>query len=135
MEVFGYFAAAILLVTILTQMKTQWVRGTTKGVSRWLFIGQLLASVGFTIHSAAIGSTLFVVVNLILGVSAAVGIVMWFVLRRRERCGDAKRARTHSEHRHSQDDHSQDDHCQDDPLQRTDSVPSREEGLTAEVRA
>ena len=57
MEVFGYFAAAILLVTILTQMKTQWVRGTTKGVSRWLFIGQLLASVGFTIHSAAIGST------------------------------------------------------------------------------
>ena len=87
---FGYLASAILLATIGTQIHKQWKRGTTKGVSRWLFIGQLAASIGFTIESAMIGSTLFVVVNSLLAVSAVVGMVIWFVLRRRERTGRAR---------------------------------------------
>ena len=87
-HLFGYAASAILLVTLAVQIHKQWERGSTKGVSRWLFIGQLLASVGFTIHSAVIGSTLFVVVNALLAVSAVIGMVLWFVVRRRERRAD-----------------------------------------------
>ena len=37
-----------------------------------------------TIHSAVIGSTLFVVVNAILAGSAVIGMVLWFVQHRRE---------------------------------------------------
>lgn len=84
-HLFGYAASIILLATLATQIRKQWEKGSTEGVSRWLFIGQLLASIGFTIHSAIIGSTLFVVVNALLAVSAVIGMVLWFVLRRRER--------------------------------------------------
>lgn len=83
-HLFGYAASAILFVTLAVQIRKQWQRGTTKGVSRWLFIGQFFASVGFTIHSAIIGSTLFVVVNAILSGSAVIGMTLWFVQHRRE---------------------------------------------------
>ena len=83
-HLFGYAASAILFVTLAVQIHKQWERGTTKGVSRWLFIGQFFASVGFTVHSAIIGSTLFVAVNAILAGSAVIGMVLWFVQHRRE---------------------------------------------------
>ncbi len=81
----GYLASAILFATLATQIHKQWSRGTTKGVSRWLFIGQLAASIGFTVESAVIGSVLFVVVNSVLAVSALVGMSLWFVQHRAER--------------------------------------------------
>ncbi len=81
----GCAASAILLVTLAAQIHKQWARGTTQGVSRLLFIGQFLASVGFTIYSAVIGSTLFVVVNALLAANAVIGAVLWFVQRSRER--------------------------------------------------
>lgn len=84
-HIFGYVASAVLFATLVTQIHKQWQRGTTKGVSRWLFIGQLVASIGFTIESAVIGSTLFVGVNSVLALSAVVGMSLWFYQRRRER--------------------------------------------------
>jgi MtN3 and saliva related transmembrane protein len=86
-HVFGYVASAVLFATLVTQIHKQWQRGTTRGVSRWLFIGQLVASIGFTIESAVIGSTLFVIVNSVLALSAVVGMGLWFYQRRRERGG------------------------------------------------
>lgn len=88
-HVFGYVASAVLLATLITQIRKQWQRGTTRGVSRWLFIGQLVASIGFIVESAVIGSALFVVVNSALALSAAVGMGLWFYQRRRER-GDVE---------------------------------------------
>jgi MtN3 and saliva related transmembrane protein len=84
-HIFGYVASAVLFATLVVQIHKQWKRGTTKGVSRWLFIGQLVASIGFTVESAVIGSTIFVVVNAVLALSAVVGISLWFYQRRRER--------------------------------------------------
>ena len=84
-HLFGYAASAILLGTLAVQIRKQWARGSTQGVSRWLFVGQFLASVGFAIHSAVIGSTLFMVVNALLAGSASIGAVLWSVQRRRER--------------------------------------------------
>jgi MtN3 and saliva related transmembrane protein len=82
-HLFGYAASVILLVTIATQIRNQWKHRTIEGVSPWLFVGQLAASIGFAIHSAIIASTLFVVTNVLLGVSAMVGMAMWLVLQRR----------------------------------------------------
>lgn len=113
-HLFGYAASAVLFVTLAVQIHKQWERGTTRGVSRWLFIGQFFASVGFTIHSAIIGSTLFVVVNAILSGSAVIGMILWFVQHRRElREGRASGRRD----------------------VRKGFDPAREGGLTSEVRA
>ena len=47
-EIVGWTSSAILVVTIARQVYKQWHDHTSEGVSRWLFIGQMAASLGFT---------------------------------------------------------------------------------------
>jgi uncharacterized protein with PQ loop repeat len=72
-ELIGWSAAAILLATIGRQVFTQWRDRTTAGVSHWLFIGQLCASVGFVIYSWLLGDWVFVATNAAMLVTALVG--------------------------------------------------------------
>ena len=51
-ELIGWCSAAVLLITIGRQVLAQWRSGTTQGLSRWLFIGQLAASTGFALPVA-----------------------------------------------------------------------------------
>jgi MtN3 and saliva related transmembrane protein len=76
-DIIGWLSSAILLATLLTQIRKQWERGT-KGVSKWLFIGQLATSVGFTIYSAMKGDLVFIVTNSLLVLSAIAGIYIYF---------------------------------------------------------
>jgi MtN3 and saliva related transmembrane protein len=46
-EMLGWSASAILVMTIVRQIYRQWQQGSSKGVSKWLFIGQMAASTGF----------------------------------------------------------------------------------------
>jgi len=78
-EAIGWTAAAILLLTIGRQVYTQWRDGSTQGVSRWLFIGQLAASTGFIVYSWLVGNWVFVVTNVLMLATAAVG--QWIYLR------------------------------------------------------
>jgi len=82
-DVVGWASSAILLATLLSQIYKQWKNGTDKGVSKWLFIGQLATSVGFTIYSIAKGDTVFIVTNSLLCLSAIVGIYIYFHFRAR----------------------------------------------------
>lgn len=84
-EAIGWAAAAILLGTIVQQVWKQWRSGDTAGVSKWLFVGQSLASLGFTIYSWHTGNWVFVTVNSALLVSAIVGEAIYFRNRRRQR--------------------------------------------------
>ena len=59
----GWGASAILLATLLRQVFVQWRERRTDGVSSWLFIGQISASVGFVIYSWLVGNRVFVVTN------------------------------------------------------------------------
>jgi hypothetical protein len=45
-ELIGWMAATVLLATMGRQVYTQWRDGTSQGVSKWLFVGQLAASFG-----------------------------------------------------------------------------------------
>ena len=81
-DLIGWTSSAILLATLLSQIYKQWKQGTAKGVSKWLFIGQLATSVGFTIYSIAKGDTVFIVTNSLLAVSAVVGIYFYFVAKK-----------------------------------------------------
>ena len=57
----GWLSAIVLLATIGRQVYTQWRDGSSQGVSRWLFIGQITASIGFVIYSVLLKDWVFIV--------------------------------------------------------------------------
>lgn len=83
-EAVGWTAAAILLLTVGRQVYTQWREGSTRGVSKWLFVGQIAASVGFVVYSALLGNTVFVLTNAFMLLTACFGQVIFLRNRRRE---------------------------------------------------
>lgn len=77
-DIIGWASSIILLLTLIKQVHKQWKDGKTEGVSHWLFIGQLLASIGFTIYSYLVGNRVFTITNGILTVNNLVGICLYF---------------------------------------------------------
>lgn len=84
-EIIGWASSFILLLTISKQIWKQWQEGTSKGVSKWLFIGQIAASVGFTLYSWLVSNWVFVVTNALMLLSALIGLGIVLRHRRRER--------------------------------------------------
>jgi len=82
-EVLGWVASTILVLTIFSQIARQWRERTSQGVSRWLFIGQIAASAGFTIYSILVGNIVFIVTNSLMLLSAVVGLGIVIHHRRR----------------------------------------------------
>ncbi len=83
-EVIGWVSSLILFLTIGKQIYKQWSEGTSEGVSIWLFIGQIAASVGFAIYSWLVWNPVFIVTNSIMALSAVVGFAISFYQKRRE---------------------------------------------------
>jgi uncharacterized protein with PQ loop repeat len=75
----GWGASAVLLATLIRQVYTQLREHSTRGVSRWLFIGQLTASTGFLIYSFLLGNWVFVFTNAALLLTALIG--QWIYTR------------------------------------------------------
>lgn len=73
-EIIGWTSSFILLLTIIKQIHKQWQAESSEGVSKWLFIGQIAASTGFTIYSWMVGNWVFVVTNFLMLISAFVGL-------------------------------------------------------------
>ncbi len=84
----GWASSAILVATIAKQVHKQWREGRSEGVSRWLFVGQTLASAGFTLYSWLVGNRVFVVTNALLLLNGLAGFGI--VVRHRRRA--ARRA-------------------------------------------
>ena len=74
-DIIGWVSSVVLLVTIGSQIYRQWREKSAQGVSRWLFIGQVVASAGFVVYSWLIGNRVFVVTNslIMLGAVCAAG--------------------------------------------------------------
>jgi len=75
-DALGWISSAILVVTIAKQVHKQWRSGTSEGVSKWLFIGEVAASVGFTVYSFLVGNWVFVVTNALMLCNALAGIAI-----------------------------------------------------------
>ncbi len=86
-ELLGWLSSAILLLTLFVQVRKQWREGRSEGVSRWLFIGQTAASVGFTLYSWMVGNWVFVVTNALILTNALFGA--WLVLRQKRQAAAA----------------------------------------------
>lgn len=75
-DAIGWASSLLLLLTLARQVYKQWKEGTGEGVSKWLFVGQLAASTGFTIYSYLIGSWVFVITNSFLVLNSIFGIIL-----------------------------------------------------------
>lgn len=81
-EIIGWASSLILLATLIKQVYKQWKEGTGEGVSKWLFIGQVLASIGFTVYSYQVGNWVFTITNAILTINNFIGLGISFYFRR-----------------------------------------------------
>ena len=83
-EAIGWLSSCVLVLTIAKQVYKQWQEGSSENVSRWLFVGQIAASVGFTIYSWLVGNWVFVVTNAVMILNGVVGLLIVLHHRRRE---------------------------------------------------
>ena len=80
-DVIGWVSSITLLLTLGQQVRKQWISRESSGVSTWLFVGQLMASVGFSIYSLLLENWVFLTTNLLLVINALLG--QWVTLRNR----------------------------------------------------
>lgn len=84
----GWASSVILLATLSRQAYTQWKSRDVRGVSRWLFVGQLTASVGFTVYSFLLGNWVFASSNIAILVTAIAGEAIYLRNKRARPSGE-----------------------------------------------
>lgn len=83
-EVVGWVSSLILIITIAKQVYKQWKEGKSEGVSKFLFIGQIAASVGFAVYSYLVDNWVFIFTNSVMVLNGFAGLGINIYLRRRE---------------------------------------------------
>lgn len=82
-DLIGWLASAILIATLARQTWRQWREPDPRGVSHWLFAGQIAASVGFVAYSWMVHNWVFIVTNVLILLTAVVGQVVLLRARRK----------------------------------------------------
>ena len=82
-QAIGWASSVILLITLIKQVYKQWKEGTNDGVSKWLFVGQLAASLGFVVYSIGTSNWVFIVTNSFLALNNIAGVIIYFYQQRR----------------------------------------------------
>ena len=88
-DALGWLSSIILLLTVANQVRKQWISEESSGISPWLFLGQMAASVGFVAYSWALQNWVFVCTNILMLLNAMVG---YWVLRRNQKKEEFKHA-------------------------------------------
>ena len=83
-EAVGWISSFILVLTIGKQVYKQWQEGSSEGVSKWLFVGQMAAWLGVTVYSWLVSNWVFVVTNSLMLVNALLGYGIVLHHRRRD---------------------------------------------------
>jgi uncharacterized protein with PQ loop repeat len=83
-EAIGWISSLILVITIGKQVYKQWQEGSSEGVSKWLFIGQMAASLGFLIYSILVWNPVFIATNGVMVVNGLIGLGIVLKHRKRE---------------------------------------------------
>jgi MtN3 and saliva related transmembrane protein len=88
-DAIGWAASVILLATIGRQVFTQWKSGSSAGVSKWLFVGQVTASTGYSLYSYLLHNWVFLCSNIALLGTAVLG--QWLYWRNKRLKASAPR--------------------------------------------
>lgn len=75
-ELIGWGASVVLVLTLSRQIHTQYQDKDAKGVSHWLFAGQILSSLGFIAYSVLVKNWVFIITNSAILLTAIVGQVV-----------------------------------------------------------
>ena len=86
-ELIGWASSCVLVLTLGAQVYKQWRDDTSKGVSPWLSVGEVVASSGFCAYSILIANWVFVVTNAMLTVYGLLGIAIYARHKRRGKAG------------------------------------------------
>ncbi len=81
-DAIGWISSLILVLTIARQVYKQWQEGNSKGVSLWLFIGQLAAAIGFLVYSVLVWNPVFIATNSVMTVNSILGLGILLYQRR-----------------------------------------------------
>lgn len=84
-EWIGWTSSIVLLSTLIRQVYSQWKSREVSGVSRWLFVGQVTASVGFTIYSLLLSNWVYTASNIAILITAVVGEMIYLRNKRYHR--------------------------------------------------
>lgn len=84
-DLVGWLASAVLIATLIRQIYKQWQSPAAQGVSRWLFVGQISASVLFIVYSYLVGNAVFIVSNALILLTAITGYVLQRIKHRQLR--------------------------------------------------
>lgn len=82
-DLIGWLASAILIATLGRQTWRQWREPDPRGLSHWLFIGQVAASAGFVAYSWLLRNWVFIVTNSLVLLTALVGQVVFLRAQRK----------------------------------------------------
>ena len=74
-ESIGWAASIIILITTIGQIRKQWKAGTSKGVSLWLFIGNIVAAGLFATYAVLIHNLIYIVTNLLKGLISSIDLI------------------------------------------------------------
>lgn len=72
-DLLGWLSSFILLLTLIRQVYVQWKSESSAGISKWLFVGQLAASTGYSIYSFLLHNWVYVCSNLAILITAVMG--------------------------------------------------------------
>ena len=75
-DAIGWGASAILIATLVRQIHTQSQDKNAKGVSNWLFVGQIASSLGFIAYSWLVDNWVFHFDNSAILLTAIVGQIV-----------------------------------------------------------
>lgn len=83
-ELIGFASSFILVLTIGKQVYKQYKEGKSEGVSKWLFIGQMAASLGFLTYSVMKRDSVFILTNALMVLNGFIGLAIVLKHRRAE---------------------------------------------------
>ncbi len=83
-ELIGWVSSFILFLTVSRQIYKQWKAGTSEGVSIWLFIGQMAASLGFAVYSWLLWNPVFIFTNSVMVLNGLVGFFISLYLKNKD---------------------------------------------------
>lgn len=75
-DLIGWAASCILLLTLSWQIYREAKDTSARGVSRWLFAGQIASSLGFIAYSWLLHNGVFIVTNGAILLTAVIGQVV-----------------------------------------------------------
>lgn len=78
----GWLSSAILIATLIVQIRRQWQAAEPEGVSAWLFVGQIAASTGFVLYSLSVHDRVFVLTNSLILATAVIGQCLYLLRKR-----------------------------------------------------